>query len=301
MKKLICLLMAAILLTSACVFFTGCDKIEVEIDLQEIVNANKTSELLKHYDSFLVKADDGNRSIGYYAEKEFVFEWSDAYTTAEASYKAYYEILADDYYSGLTGDMFYSFVHAGGEMDTSWKEDLVINPELFLKETLVSSKEKDGMIVFKTRLTEDAMKSLGYWQSDVYKGCYYETVYTMEKDTKIIKSIKETFVDKTSRTKSVIEYVIIANAERPEKAVKIYDHVNSAEEMSTVTVVFDPGTEKEKKETFTVPKGNTVYFNWEGDYDKVYKDPELTEVLDITGVSLVADKDVAIYLVKISK
>jgi len=301
MKKWICLLMAAIVLTSACMFFTGCDKIEVELDMEAIVNANKTSELLKRYDSFLVKADDGRRSIGYYAEKEFVYEWSDAYTTSEGSYKAYQEIVADGYYSGTTDGKFYSIVHAGGEMDTAWKEDLVVNPELFLKETLVSSKEKDGMIIFKTRLTEEAMIGLGYWQEGLYDGCYYETVYTMEKDTMIIKSIQETFVDKVTRTKSTIEYVTVANAERPEQAVKIYDHVNSAEQTCTATVVFDPGTENEKSESFTVPKGDTVYFNWEGEYDKVYKNPELTEVLDISLVRLVADEDITIYLVKNAK
>ena len=301
MKKLICLLMAAIVLTSACLLFSGCNKIEVEIDMQAIVAANKTEALLKLYDNFMVKADDGRRSIGYYAEDEFTYEWSDAYTTSEGSYKAYQEIITDDYYSGITGDTFYSLVYAGGKRDMDWQEDLVVNPELFLKETLISSKEKDGMIVFKTRLSEEAMIALGYWQEGLYEGCYYETVYTMEKDTLVIKSIQETFVDKVSRTKSTIEYVTIANTERPEQAVKIYDHVNSATETVTATVVFDPGTENEKSESFTVPKGDTVYFNWEGDYNKVYKNAELTEVLDITRVSVVANEDVTIYLVKNSK
>ena len=301
MKKLICLLMAAIVLTSACLLFSGCNKIEVEIDMQAIVAANKTEALLKLYDNFMVKADDGRRSIGYYAEDEFTYEWSDAYTTSEGSYKAYQEIITADYYSGITGDTFYSLVYAGGKRDMDWQEDLVVNPELFLKETLISSKEKDGMIVFKTRLSEEAMIALGYWQEGLYEGCYYETVYTMEKDTLVIKSIQETFVDKVSRTKSTIEYVTIANTERPEQAVKIYDHVNSATETVTATVVFDPGTENEKSESFTVPKGDTVYFNWEGDYNKVYKNAELTEVLDITRVSVVANEDVTIYLVKNSK
>jgi hypothetical protein len=123
----------------------------------------------------------------------------------------------------------------------------------------------------------------------------------MEKDTLVIKSIQETFVDKPSRTKSTIEYVTIANTERPEQAVKVYDHVNSAAETVTATVVFDPGTEKEKSESFTVPKGDTVYFNWEGDYNEVYKNAELTEVIDITRVSVVANEDVTIYLVKEAK
>ena len=298
MKKLICLLMAAIVTASTCLLFSGCNKIKVEIDMQAIVAANKTEELLKLYDNFMVKADDGRRSIGYYAEDEFTYEWSDAYTTSEGSYKAYQEIITDNYYSGITGDTFYSLVYAGGKRDMDWQQDLVINPELFLKETLISSKEKDGMIIFKTRLSEATMIELGYWQEELYEGCYYETVYTMEKDTLVIKSIQETFVDKVSRTKSTIEYVTIANTERPEQAVKVYDHVNSATETVTATVVFDPGTENEKSESFTVPKGDTVYFNWEGDYNKVYKNAELTEVLDITRVSIVANEDVTIYLVK---
>ena len=301
MKKLICLLMAAIVTVSACLLFSGCNKIKVEIDMQAIVAANKTEELLKLYDNFMVKADDGRRSIGYYAEDEFTYEWSDAYTTSEGSYKAYQEIITDNYYSGITGDTFYSLVYAGGKRDMDWQQDLVINPELFLKEKLISSKEKDGMIIFKTRLSEATMIELGYWQEELYEGCYYETVYTMEKDTLVIKSIQETFVDKVSRTKSTIEYVTIANTERPEQAVKVYDHVNSAAETVTATVVFDPGTENEKSESFTVPKGDTVYFNWEGDYNKVYKNAELTEVLDITRVSIVANEDVTIYLVKEAK
>ena len=121
MKKLICLLMAAIVLTSACLLFSGCNKIEVEIDMQAIVAANKTEALLKLYDNFMVKADDGRRSIGYYAEDEFTYEWSDAYTTSEGSYKAYQEIITADYYSGITGDTFYSLVYAGGKRDMDWQ------------------------------------------------------------------------------------------------------------------------------------------------------------------------------------
>ena len=302
MKKLICLLMAAIVMASACLLFSGCNKITVEIDMQAVVAANKTEELLKLYDNFMVKADDGRRSIGYYAEDEFTYEWSDAYTTSEGSYKAYQEIITDNYYSGITGDTFYSLVYAGGKRDMAWQQDLVINPELFQKETLISSKEKDGMIVFKTRLSEAAMIELGYWQEGLYDGCYYETVYTMEKDTLVIKSIQETFVDKPSRTKSTIEYVTIANTERPEQAVKVYDHVNSAAETVTATVVFDPGTEKEKSESFTVPKDDVVYFYWKDTaYNKVYKNRECTEVLENQHVSLKATGDISIYLVQTGK
>ena len=300
-NKLKCLLMAMVMLISACLFFTGCNKIRVEIDLNEIAAANKTAEILKHYDSFMVKAEDGDRSVGYYAEGEFVFEWSGAYTTSTASYKAYHEMISDKFYCGMNENDYYSIVYAGGEMDTTWTEDLMINPELFVKETVIDSKEVDGKIVFKTRLTEATMVELGYWQADLYKGCYYETVYTMDKDTKIITSIKETFVDKSSRTKSTLDYVLTVNAERPEKATTIYNHANAPEETCTATVVFDPNTENERSESFTVPKGDTVYFYWEGDYNKVYKNRELTEVLSSSHVNLVANEDVTIYLTKTSK
>ena len=300
-KKLKCLLMAALMLMSACLFFTGCDKITVEIDQKAIADANKTSEILKKYDSFMITATDEERSIGYYADDEFVFEWSSAYTTASGSYKEYHEIVADDYYCGISDGKYYSIVYAGGEMDTSWTDDLMVNPDLFVKETVKSSTEKNGSIVFKTRLTAETMVELGYWQDGLYDGCYYETVYTMDKDTLIITSIKETFVDKVTKTKSSIEYVLTVNAQRPEKATEIYNHVNTAEETRTATVVFDPNTENEKSESFIVPKGDIVYFYWEGDYNKVYKNAELTEVLTPTHTNLTADEDVSIYLIKTEK
>ena len=301
-KKMKCLLMAAVMLLSACLFFTGCDKIKVEIDQEAIVAANKTSEILKHYGSFMITAEDNDRSVGYYADREFVYEWSDAYTTSNGySYKEFQEIITKNYYCGMNEGEFYSIVYAGGEMDISWTDHLMINPELFTKEIVKSSKEKDGQIIFKTRLTEEVMVSLGYWQEGLYKGCYYETVYTMDKDTLIISSIEETFVNKTSGTKSVLNYVLSTDVERPEKAKDIYDHVHHPEETRTATVVFDPNTENEKSESFTVPKGDKVYFYWEGDYNKVYKNRECTEVLSTEHVSLVADEDVSIFLKKVEK
>ena len=300
-KRMICLLMAVLTALSACFIFSGCNKVRVEINLEEIAAANKTAEILKRYNSFLINVDDGERTIGYYADGEIVFECSGAYTTSTASYKEYYEIIGDGYYCGMNDKDFYSIVYGGGEIDTDWTEHLMINPELFLKEIVIDSKEADGVITFKTRLTEEAMQSLGYWTDGSYKGCYYETVYYMDAETKIITSIKETFVDKTAKTKSTLDYVLTPNAERPEKAVTIYDHVNSPEETRTATIVFDPGTENEKRESFTVPKGDIVYFYWEGEYDKVYKNAELTEVISSTHANLVADEDVAVYLVKKAK
>lgn len=300
-KRILCFLMAALTVISACFIFTGCNKVRVEINPEEIVNANQTTELLKKYDSILINVDDGERSVGYYADGEIVFEWSGAYTTSTASYKEYHEILGDGYYCGMNDKDFYSIVYGGGEIDTEWTEHLMINPELFVKEIVIDSKEADGVITFKTRLTEEAMQSLGYWTDGSYKGCYYETIYYMDAETKIITSIKETFVDKVSKTKSTIEYVLTPNAARPEKAVTIYDHVHSPEETRTATIVFDPGTENEKTQSFSVPKGDIVYFYWEGDYDKVYKNAELTEVIGSTHANLVADEDVTIYLVKTAK
>ena len=297
-KRILCLLMAALTAVSACFMFAGCNKVRVEINLEEIAHANQTNELLKKYDSFLVNVDDGDRSIGYYADGEIIFEWSGAYTTSTASYKEYYEILGDGYYCGMNDKDFYSIVYGGGEIDTDWTEHLMINPELFVKEIVIDSREENGVITFKTRLTEETMQSLGYWTDGSYKGCYYETVYYMDAETKIITSIKETFVDKVSKTKSTLEYVLTPNAARPEKAVTIYGHVNSSEETRTATIVFDPGTENEKRESFTVPKGDIVYFYWEGDYAKVYKNEALTEMISSTHTNLVADEDVTIYLVK---
>ncbi len=301
-KRMQCLAFALLLLLS-CVIFTGCgEKIEVELDLNAIAEANKTQEILKSYESFLIEAQDGDRKVGYYADSEFIFETSSAYTVSSGyRYKEYHEIIAKNYYCGISEGEYYSIVHAGGEIDTSWTDYLMINPELFVRETVKSSREEDGKIIFKTRLNEKTMIELGYWSDGPYKNCYYETEYTMDKETNVIIGIKETFVDKVNKTKSSLEYVMTPNAARPEKAVEIYNHAHS-EETRTATIVFDPNTENETSQSFTVPKGDTVYFYWKDEeYNKVYKNRECTEVLENKHVTLKADEDVTIYVVKTKK
>ena len=180
---------------------------------------------MKHYDSFFVEAKDGDRNVSYYADGEIIFESSSAYTVASGyQYKEYHEILAKDYYCGISEDGYYSIVQAGGEIDVSWTDYLMINPELFVCETVRSSREENGKIIFKTRLTEETMIELGYWSDGPYDKCYYETEYIMDKDTKIITGIKENFVDKKNKTTNSLEYVMTVNAQRPEKAVDIHNH-----------------------------------------------------------------------------
>jgi len=304
-KRMQCLAFALMFLFS-CLIFTGCgEKIEVELDLKAIAEANKTEEILKHYDSFLIEAQDGERKVGYYADGEFIFESSSAYTVPSGyKYKEYHEIIAKDkeYYCGISEGEYYSIVHAGGKIDVSWTEYLMINPELFVCETVRSSREEDGKIIFKTRLTEETMIELGYWSDGPYDKCYYETEYTMDKETKVITGIKETFVDKKNKTTNNLEYVMTVNAARPEKATDIYNHVNNPEETCTATIVFDPNTENETSESFIVPKNDVVYFYWKDTaYNKVYKNRACTEVLENQHVSLKATGDISIYLVKTGK
>ena len=304
-KRMYCLAFALMFLFS-CLIFTGCgEKIEVELDLKAIAKANKTEEILKHYDSFLIEAEDGDRKVGYYADGEFIFESSSAYTVSSGyKYKEYHEIIAKDkeYYCGISEGEYYSIVHAGGKIDVSWTEYLMINPELFVCEKVVSSREEDGKIIFKTKLTEETMIELGYWSEGLYKKCYYSTEYVMDKETLVITNIKETFIDKKNKTESGLEYNMTINAARPEKAEDIYNHVSNPSETRTATIVFDPNAENETSESFTVPKDDVVYFYWKDTaYNKVYKNRECTQVLENQHVTLKATDDVTIYLVKTEK
>ena len=301
-KRLHCLAWALIFLLSA-FCLTGCGrKIEVDIDLKAIVEANKTEEILKHYDSFLIEAQDGDRKVAYYANSELIFESSSAYTVSGYTYKEYHEIIAKDYYCGISEGEYYSIVHAGGEIDTSFTEYLMINPELLLFETVKSSREENGKIIFTTKLTEKTMVELGYWSDGPYDKCYYETEYTMDKDTLVITGIKEKFVDKKNKMTNELVYVMTTNTDLPERAASIYHHANNPEATCTATIVFDPNTENETSESFTVPKDDTVYFYWKDTaYNKVYKNRECTAVLENSHVSLKATEDVSIYLVKSEK
>ena len=300
MKKFMKFLTFSALIFALTVIFAGCgNQIKVEIDMDAVVAANKTDALIEKYTSFQVDLNDSERDISYYADSRFVYTRSGAYTDYDGyESSAYGEIVTDTFCGGFEDGKYYSVVYAGMDVDNDWAESLMISSEIFLNETLISSKEKDGYIIFRTRLDEAKMIELGYWEEDDFDDCYYITEYKIDKETNIIHEMKETFVyGKGILERSTIEYKLSLGTECPTEADDIYNHITGTTETCKATVIYDPDTADERSYSAIVPKGDILYFYWaeQEEYNNAYSDRACTKPFAYTAV---ANADIEIYVTK---
>ena len=300
MKKIIKRWIFAFLMLTLLFAFVGCgEKIEVEVDFDAVIAANATDALVERFGSVVVEVKDYERSFSYYADSRFVYTHSDAYTDYDDyEYPAYGEIVTDTFCGGYEKEKYYSVVYAGMDVDTEWSENLIITPEIFENETLISSREENGFIIFKTRLDEAKMIELGYWAESDFEDCYYLTEYKIDKATNVIYEMEETFVYGVGiLNRSTVEYKLNIRAEAPEEASNIYSHITEAAETCKATVVYDPDTAEEKSFTVTVPKGDILYFYWADaeEYPNAFSDRACTKPFAYTAV---ANEDIEIYVTK---
>lgn len=290
----------SVLLLAFIMIFAGCgNKIKVEIDMDAIAMANKTDALIEKFGSIQINVNDSERDISYYADSRFAYSHSGAYTDYDGyEVDAYGEIVTDAFCGGFEDGKYYSVVYAGMDVDNDWAESLMINPDIFLNETLTSSEEKDGYIIIKTRLDEAKMIELGYWVEGDFEDCYYITEYKIEKSTNIIYEMKETFVYGTGiLSRSTVEYTLSTDVECPAEANDIYNHITGTTEFCKATVVYDPDTADERSFSVNVPKGDILYFYWanEEKYVNAYSDRACTKPFAYTAV---ANADIEIYVTK---
>ncbi len=286
-----------ILLAVMLLLFHNNKKIEVEINFEAVIEANKTDALLEKFGTIRVDLHDADRELYYYADDRFVYTRSEDYLDYDGyQVDAYGEIVSDTFCGGFENEKYYSVVYAGMDIENAWTGSLMINPELFVNETLVSSKEKDGFIIFQTKLTEAQMIELGYWGEYDFDGCYYLTEYKIDKESNIIYEMTETFVS-GAFSRSSIAYVLRTGVDCPVEAENIYHHITTPEEIRKATVVFDPDTADEKSFTVNVPKGDVLYFYW-ADYDvytNAFSDRACTKPF---AYKAIANEDIEIYVTK---
>lgn len=300
MKTMMKFLILLALMLSLLTVFAGCgDKIETEVDIDAVIDANSTAALTERFGSFRINLNDADRELYYYADARFVYSHSEAYTDYDGyEIDGYGEIISDDFYGGLEEGKYYTVVYAGMDIDNEWADSLMVNPELLANEEIVSAKEKDGFITLKTELSEAKMIELGYWAEGDFEDCYYITEYKIEKETNVIYEMKEIFVYGTGiLNRSTVEYTLVTDVECPAEAEDIYAHITGATEFCKATVVYDPDTAEERSYTVNVPKGDVLYFYWanEEEYVNAYSDRACTKPF---AYSAIANADIEIYVTK---
>ena len=285
MKKII----AFTLLLCMVLSLAACGK--AEITLQEIYDANQTEALLKNHQSVYIREEmDGEIFGELYLTKDYVFnyipgadfDWME-FTTDDARYS----LAGDDcvYYVYITPDGMGDFANERAERSAG--AALIAGAE---GEIIESASRKDSLITVKSVLSQKAIEDMAEFGVTSAK---YE--YVLDAKTREIISLTSDHTYDDGDAFHVITEVTY-DADVPEMLQTILAYENQTENLRNVTVVSNPGTEKEESKSIQVPKG--LIFGLEFD-DAVaesvefYTDAACTESYDPYANT---DSDLTIYV-----
>mgnify|MGYP002516991018 CR=1 FL=1 len=250
---------------------------KLAISLQEIYDACQTEALLKNHESVYIRNEmDGEFWLETYLTKDYAYD----YIPDEEF--PYLKFMTDDacyrYDSGKF--LLYLFITPDGVGDFASEraEDFasVLLGEDTINETIESVSEKDGCITVKSVLGKD---SLVMAEFGVASGKF---AYALDAKTREILSIISDYTyDDGLAFRAVTE--VTYDAEAPEMIEVFLKYANQTEDLRNVTVVSNPGTEKEVSQNFQIPKGLIVGLTWDDAFEnkvELFADAACTESYD---------------------
>ena len=271
MKKIVSL----ILLTCMVLSLAACGK--VEITMQEIYDAGQTEALLKNHESVYIRDEmDGEFWREIYQTKEYFFD----YFPSAGEQSDWAEFITDDvyYYYMDGGYLSYLFITPDGVTNDFSNEraerDASALREDALKDTIESVTEKDGRITVKTFWAQEWLEEFGVTSGN------FE--YVLDAKTREVISVNSNYTFDDG-SKFSLDIKVGYDTEEPEMLKTFLKYKNQTEDLRTVTVVSNPGTDKEVSQNFQIPKGLIIGLLWDDAFeDKVelYADAACTEAYD---------------------
>ena len=272
MKKLVTLILMLCMILS----LSACGK--VEITMQEIYDANQTKALLKNHESVYVRNEtDGEYFDEKYLTQDYIydyihdeeFDWVE-FTTDDANYCC------------LNGDYvrFWTITPDGVSSDfasyrTEYYASAILGAET-VDEIIESVSKKDGRITVTSSLSQKNIEDMAEYGVTAGK---FE--YVLDAKTREIVALNGdyTYDDGTGyHVDSEVSYDIDA----PERVREFLKYANETENLRNITVVSNPGTEKEESQSIQAAKGLAVGFRYVGvEYVfEVYADAACSELYD---------------------
>ena len=272
MKKIVTLILMLCMILS----LSACGK--VEITMQEIYDANQTKALLKNHDSVYVRNEtDGEYFDEKYLTQDYIydyihdeeFDWVE-FTTDDANYYC------------LNGDYmrFWTITPHGVSSDfasyrTEYYASAILGAET-VDEIIESVSKKDGRITVTSSLSQKNIEDMAEYGVTAGK---FE--YVMDAKTREIVAMNgdHTYDNGISlHWDSEVSYDIDA----PERVREFLKYANETENLRNITVVSNPGTEKEVSQSIQAAKGLAVGFRYEEEeyVFEVYADAACTELYD---------------------
>ena len=273
MKKFV----ALVLLLCMVLTLAACAKMSVS--MQEIYDAAQTEAMLKKHQGVSIRDKiDGELINERYLTKEYIFDylpnaesdWAEfvtdysCYSYLGGAYVRYLPIAPDGVSDGFAS---YRAEHYAS---------VILDAET-VDEVITSVSKNDGRFYAKSVLSQKILESLS--EFGVTSGNFE---YVLDAKTREILSIEGNYTyndDSTLQMTSEISY----DAEVPEMVKTFLEYENQTENLRTITVVTNPGTDKEVSQSVQVPKDLLVGLRYYEDSEytfEVYTDAACTEAYD---------------------
>ena len=285
MKKLV----AVILVLCMILTLSACGK--AEIAMQEIYDANQTEALLKNHESVYIREESNGEIFGEkYLTKDYTYDY------IHDEEFSFVQFMTDDacYYDDAGARLLFLFITPDGVGDFANERAeqyaSVILGEDALDESIESVSKKDGRITVTSVLSS---KNLETWaELGVTAGKHEYELDAKTRET--ISIIGDYTYDDGSAFHVVTEMTY--DADVPEMLKEFLGYVNQTEDLRNVTVVSNPGTDKEESKSIQAPKGLIIGLEFDDEFASAvefYTDAACTESYD---PYVGTDSDLTIYV-----
>lgn len=254
---------------------------DTDITPEELREVNNPLALMKEHQSLGFKWEnyDADEKLQSTMEAQFImFEgklWYDARLTDSEGNKTYYSDYEADDTPGATycyqedvdeGDHCLTLYPAGEYqywVSQRWMQDLWVNQE----EEITDISTQDGAIILQVRTTYTDFQN------------YFDTMYYVDPDTKLVLYREDTWYDSDGTLLSVDKYTPLYDEPYVSNQVA-RSAVTDAEDTCDLTVVFNPNEDNEEVQKFTIAKGTLVNVVSENNNYTFYDTADCTEMID---------------------
>ena len=219
--------------------------------MKELVEANQLEALLEVYDSISVQTKaNGELYMEYYLTKEFSYENSGTWSM----------FVTDDVGYIYDGDMYKRLVRIdrnGLVGYADYRADRYGDAVIFQESTLEKIKsvtEAEERITVESAMDEKTLGKLPGGEN--LKS--YKVEYVVDAADLRLMTATATAVGQDNKTPVVFDMACAYDQEIPEAVQAYLAYINQTEDLRSVTLVFQVGTENEKAERLLVPKGMPV-------------------------------------------
>lgn len=266
-----------------------------EITVQDLYDATNIPALLEKHDSvYVLYTENGEVYKEEYYSKEYcytffggeLYEMDSDLASLTTNHSCHY--CYDNTYTQsivLTPDGMVDM----GSIFAEFSEKTIFS-ETLLNDTITSITEKDGNIIV-TSVSDseeiEAMKAEG-----VTVG---EEEYVLDANTRELISVKSVFFNEAEEENEGAIYFTY-DVEIPKGMEKLMEYAQQTENMRTITIISNPGTDTEKTESVQVPKGVVAGLEADMSTDKaftLYTDAACTQIFK---EALDVNSDVTVYI-----